>query len=136
MAPRASAVDPSVESDSGMPAGGISIEFIIIIVMGVVIVLAGTVIWRQRRNRSPNTSPSEPDPDQASYEPALTLNPGYQPTLPERMQHRTYAEIEDQPARGQPVYAEVQTSGGDGNYVYYNVPLDGTQQTYDETSSA
>ena len=94
---------------------------ITIAVMGVLLVGCGigmVAIWRQRSSHAPTETGLEHQPPAVSnptftlgspgvsYEAAQTLNLDDQPTLPERMYNRDYAEINPD-----------QVSRGTGNYV-------------------
>ena len=137
----------SVQQQSNTNEGGSpSTDRIVNIVLAVL--FAGScvgmaAIWRRRSNHVPAAPDLErqppavsnptfaTDPPDDSYEAAQTFNPQYQPTLPERMYNRDYAEIDTiQPPR-EPTYNEVQMYDQTPQQTAQYVALEGDHQTYD-----
>ena len=117
------------------------------IVMGLVILGCGIVVMK-RSNHSPTEPEHKPPavnnptfsaaPGNADYAAAQTLNPEYQPTLPERMYRRDYAEIEPEPDEAiqppsprKPTYNEVQMYDQTPRQTAQYVSLEGSHQTFD-----
>ena len=109
--------DPDEQQASEDGSDGIQTHVVVIMgIMGLVIVaFIVYTVYSKRKGHAP-LAPNQPDNtatvanpmynaqpqaaptvgndnDDGAYEPARTLNPQYQPTLPERMDNRVYAEI-------------------------------------------